>query len=109
MSSPIQTSATPVGEFQAHFGAPPGTQDARAECEQWERLCAQLLEERARLRAELATAQAENESNLKSLAAMVCKDFKLDLTMEEVYAQIDKGTSLEQLIAELECESERKA
>src|SRR5437588_11800580 len=90
MSSPIQAPAGPGAEFQAHFGAPPGSQDARSDCEKWERLCAALLQERARLQAELATAKAENEASLKALSALLCKDFKFDLTMEEVYARVDK-------------------
>jgi hypothetical protein len=99
--------ANPGAEFQAHFGAPPGSLDARSECEKWERLCAALLEERARLQAELAAAKAENEANLKALRALLCKDFKFDLTKDEVYAQVDKGMSLEQLVAELEAEAEK--
>jgi hypothetical protein len=107
MSSPTQSEVSPLTEFQAQFGAPPTLQDARGDCEKWERLCAKLLEERSRLQAELATAQTENEANLKALVALLCKDFKFDLTMDEVYAQVDKGTSLHQLIAELEHEAKQ--
>jgi hypothetical protein len=107
MSSPMQTTTSPGAEFQAHFGAAPGSQDARIDCEKWERLCAALLEERARLQAELAAVKTENEANLKALYALVCKDFKFDLTMEEVYAQVDRETSLDQLVAELENEAKQ--
>jgi hypothetical protein len=96
MSSPIQSIPTPVGEFQAHFGAPPGTQDAKADCEKWERLCGELLAERERLRAELEKERLDR----------FCKDFKPTLTMEEVYAQVDRETSFEQLIAEFKKELE---
>jgi hypothetical protein len=107
MSSPMQTPASPSAAFQAQFGAAPGTQDARSDCDKWERLCAALLEERARLQAELATMKAENAANLKALTALLCKDFKFELTMEEVYAQVDKETSLGQLVAELAEEAKK--
>jgi hypothetical protein len=100
-----QTPVSPSAEFQAHFGAPPGSHSARDECEQWQRLCTALLEERARLRDELAAAKAENDANTKALYTLLCKDFKFSLTMDEVYAQVDKGTSLQQLVAELEAEA----
>ncbi len=50
MSDTMQTPPTPASVFQAHFGAPPGAQDPRADCEKWERLCGELLAERAKLR-----------------------------------------------------------
>jgi hypothetical protein len=92
MSIPIQSNPTPVGAYQAYFGALPDGQDKKAECEKWERLCGELLAERERLRAEL------EKERLDSL----CKNFKLELTMEEVYAQVDRECSLEQIIADLE-------
>jgi hypothetical protein len=90
MSNPSDPNS--AREFQARFGVPPGSQDPAVECAQWQRLCAELLSERTLLQAQLDRAR---------LAAL-CKDFRLDLTMEEVYAQVDKETSLEQLIVELE-------
>ncbi len=66
-----------------------------------------LLEERARLQAELAATKAENEANLKALRGLLSKDFKFELTMEQVYAQVDKETSLAELVAELEAEAEK--
>jgi hypothetical protein len=103
---PTQSNPTTIGEFQAHFGSPPGSQDARADCAKWERLCAELIEERSRLQLELAKATAQNEAYLKSLCAIAFQGFKFDLTMDEVYAQVDRTTSLDQLIAELEQESQ---
>jgi hypothetical protein len=108
MSSPLVTPTTPSAEFQAHFGAPPGLQDARHECEKWERLCAALLEERSRLQAELAKATAKHDADLKALCAFLCKEPKFDLTMDQVYAQVEQDTSLEQIISELENEAKKK-
>ena len=36
-----------------------GTQDAHVDCEKWEKLCAELLQERASLQAELEKTRAE--------------------------------------------------
>ena len=107
MSNPIQTNVTAVGEFQAHFGAPPGLSDTRSDCEKWERLCAELLQERARLHAELARTRAQNDADLRSLAAVSAEDGKFELTMEEVYAQVDRESSLETIIADMECQAQK--
>ena len=101
MSSPMQANPALVGEFQTHFGTPPGTQDAKAECEKWERLCAELLLERERLRAALAREQALHDRTALKLMAAEAPPL---LTMEQVYAQIDPETSLEQIIADLKQE-----
>jgi hypothetical protein len=89
MSNPIQSNGTATTVFQAHFGAPPGSQDAKAECEKWQRLCDELLAERTRLRAELEKIRLD----------AFCREPIPNLTMEEVYARVDHGTSLDQLIA----------
>src|ERR1700683_3169347 len=78
MSNTSQPNFTAVSIFQAHFGAPPGSQDAKTECEKWERLCDELLAERERLRAELEKARLDK----------ICKDFQPELQMEEIYAQV---------------------
>ncbi len=103
MSNSIQPPATPLDEFQAHFGAAPGTLDAKAECEKWQRLCAELLAERDKLRAALADEQAAHE---RTVLTMMRDEVDPNLTMEEIYASIDRGTSFEQLIAELRAEAE---
>jgi hypothetical protein len=87
-----QSNFTAIGIFQAHFGAAPGSQDARTECENWERLCDELLAERQRLCAELEKTRLDK----------ICKNFKPDFTMDEVYSQLDRQSTVEQLIAELE-------
>ncbi len=99
MPGTMQPNLTAVGVFQAHFGALPGSQDARAECERWERLCEQLLADRERLRAELEKARLDK----------ICKDFKPNLTMEMVYSQVDRATTMDQIISELEHAGEKRA
>ena len=96
MSPFIQTIPTAAGEFQAQFGAPPTGHDAKAECEKWQRLCDKLLTEREFLRVELEKERLDR----------ICKEFIPTLTMDEVYAQIDRETTLEQLIDDLQKELE---
>ena len=97
-----EVNRSAAGEFQAHFGAPPGGKDARSDCEKWQRLCEELLAERERLRAQLANEKASRE---KAVLDAICKDYTLPLTMEQVYALVDKETTMEQLMAELESEA----
>jgi len=77
--------------------------------EAWERQFSELLQERDRLREELAKTKAENDANYRALVALVCKDFKLEMTQEEILAQMGKQPPIEQLIAELEQELEQNA
>ncbi len=90
MSDTMQSPHTPASMFQAHFGAPPGAQDPRADCEKWERLCGELLAERARLREELERARFVE----------FCKSFQ-PLTAEELEAQMAGATPFEETIASL--------
>jgi hypothetical protein len=99
MSNTIHPNFTAMSIFQAYFGAPPGSQDSKIECENWQRLCDELLADRERLRAELEKARLDK----------ICKDFKPTFTMEEVYSQVDRQTTIEQIIAELEYAAEKKA
>ncbi len=89
-SYPVPSPAT---FFQSHFGAPPGGQDARGDCEKWERLCAELLAERARLREDLLRARFEE----------FCKSYQ-PLTREELEAMIDRENTIEDIIADLKKE-----
>ena len=98
MSSFVQANPNPVGEFQSQFGAPPGTQDPKAECEKWQQLCGRLLADRERLRAELEQARLE-----KIFGEW---DQEPVLSMEQVYAQVERTTTLDQIIADLEREVE---
>jgi hypothetical protein len=98
MSISIQSIPTAVGVFQAHFGALPGSQDPKAECEKWERLCGELLAERARLKAELE--QLRLDQITREWAQIPVPSW------EEMQAQIDRSTTLEQIIADLKAEAE---
>lgn len=100
MSNPIQSNGTASSLFQSHFGTPPGGQDAKAECKNWERLCDELLAERVRLKSELEKARLE--------AIFKEWDAEPKLTMEEIYAQVDRTTSMEQIIADLEKQLEEE-
>ena len=99
----MQTIPTAVGAFQAQFGAPPGSQDAQAECDKWQRLCAELLLERERLRTALAKEQLLHE---RAVLRLMCMEVQPNLTMEQVYAQVDRESSLDQIIADLKRERE---
>jgi|ERR1017187_9844225 hypothetical protein len=106
MANPFQSIPTPVGEFQAHFGGPPGSSDLAAECKKWEKLCGELLAEREKLREELAQMGRMYDACAKSLFHLKCKDYSPpDFTEEETAAALahvdDKPTILE-LIAELQ-------
>jgi hypothetical protein len=98
MSRISHPNFTAIRIFQAQFGSPPGSQDAKTECANWERLCDELLADRERLRAELEKARLDK----------ICKDFEPNLTMEEVYSQVDRETTIELLISELEHSAEIK-
>jgi hypothetical protein len=102
MSNPIQSIPTPTGEFQAHFGGPPGSSDFAAECKKWEKLCGELLVEREKLRAELANLQGEHDACRSSLLHLAWKDYKLDMDEAVGFAHLDDKPSLRELIAELE-------
>jgi hypothetical protein len=97
MSSSILPHVAASAVFQAHYSALPGSQDPRSECEKWQRLCDQLLAERERLRSELEKARLHT----------FCKDYQPQ-SMEMVYSQVDRETTLEQIIGELEQATEKK-
>ena len=102
MSNLSQSISTPTGEFQAHFGGPPGSADLTADCKNWESLCGELLAERQKLREELAKSRRERDQYLKSLYHFLCKDYKPDFDRETAFAHIDDKPTIQELIAELE-------
>ncbi|MBI2808088.1 MAG: hypothetical protein HYX68_24145 [Planctomycetes bacterium] len=102
MSNPISPGPTPIGEFQSHFGGPPGSSDLQAECKKWEKLCADLLAQRETLRAELAEKQAECEMYRRSMFHNLCKDYKPDVDEAIGFAHMDDKPTVQELIAELE-------
>jgi hypothetical protein len=91
MSKPIETNGTP---------------DLAAECATWEKQCAELIEDRERLRAELAKAQAECEVYRKSLFHQKCKDYMppnyTKKEQEEALVHLDDKLSILDLIAEFD-------
>ena len=102
MSNPSETFPTPISEFQAHFGAPPGALDAKAECEKWQRLCAELIVQRQRLREELAKAQADRDASVKAWLRLECENFESPYTREELFSFLDQRPTIQEVIEELE-------
>jgi hypothetical protein len=100
MSNPTHPISTPTGEFQAHFGAAPGSPDLVAECRKWEKLCGELLAEREKLRAELLQTQREFAVCRKSLFHLVFKDDPVDFDVAEALVHVDDKPTIEEIIAE---------
>lgn len=98
MSNLTQLNCTAVGAYQSQYGTPPGTQDPKSECKRWERLCDDLLAEREKLRAELGKARLE----------MIFAEWDQEPvpSREEVFANIDRETSFDDLIQLLKAELE---
>ena len=80
-------------------GASPQTD---ASVEHWKRLCAELTEERDRLRQELADIKRNYAAVRESLFKLM--DVKVEFDEEELLARSGKGQSLEELIAELDAQ-----
>jgi hypothetical protein len=100
MSIVIPGNSTAINIFQTNFGLTPGSQDPKLECEKWQQLCNELLADRERLRAELEKARLDQ----------ICSDWERQPigSMEEVLANVDRTTTLDEVIAgfrrELEAE-----
>jgi predicted nuclease with TOPRIM domain len=73
-----------------------------ASIEHWQQRCAELTEERDRLRQKLAEMKGNYEVVRKSLAFLMRRDVELD--DEELLAQSGKVQSLRELIEELEAQ-----
>jgi uncharacterized coiled-coil DUF342 family protein len=87
MSKPIETNGTP---------------DLAVECKQREQQCAELIEERDRLRAELAKVKSERDSYLKTVYYYLRKEAPpLTFTKEEVFAHLDDKPNVLDVIAEM--------
>ena len=103
MSTPIRSMPTPTGEYQTHFGSPPGSSSLAADCKNWENLCGKLLAEREKLRAELAQMRREYDACRKTLFHFQCRDYTPpDFDREQAFAHIDDKPTVEELIAELQ-------
>jgi len=67
--------------------------------------CAELAEERDRLRAELGKVTSERDQYLKTVYHFMCKDYQPPpFTKEEMLAFVDQAPPLGEFIAELERE-----
>jgi hypothetical protein len=101
MSLRIPTNATSSGVFQSQFGSPPGSHDPKAECEKWQQLCDKLIADYQRVREELGKARLER----------VFAEWDRDpiQSLEEVLARIDRTTTFDQLIEEIERDAEQEA
>ena len=106
MSNPIPMIPTPTGEFQAYFGGLPGSSDLAAECKKWEKLCGDLLAQRAKLCDELTEVRSERDRYMKSIYHLMCKDYVCPYTKEELFANAIFEPTMEELIAGLELDQE---
>ena len=68
-----------------------------------EEKCRQLTEECARLRAQLEEVQRERKEYLRALGFLLFKDEPVP-SKEEVFASLEQGPPLEELIDQLEAE-----
>ena len=105
MSNPIQSVPTPTGEFQAHFGGPPGSSDLAVDCKKWENLCGELIGEREKLRAELTELRRMYEACSKTLFHLKCKDWKFEFDPSahaDALAHIDDKPTVAEIITELQ-------
>jgi hypothetical protein len=87
-------------EFHGHFQQPPGSFSPQEELAHWQQLCREIIQERDRLREDLARTEKERDDYRKSLYAFTQKD--IPFTRQEVFAQLGKEESLRDLVAELE-------
>jgi hypothetical protein len=107
MSNPIPTITSPTGEFQAHFGGPPGSSDLVAACNKWEKLCTDLLAQRQKLREELSKTQAERDGYQKALMRAECENYISPYTKEQLFANAIYEPAIPELLGEIEAELER--
>ena len=98
MSNTIRLNFTAVSIFQAHFGAAPGVKTRRSSAKNGN-VCVTSCSRIANGCAELEKARLDN----------FCKDFKPEFSREEIYAQVDRETTIEQVISDLEHVGAKKA
>lgn len=72
-----------------------------AEGDHWKQVCAELKAERDRLQLELARLRIDYEQCCKSLGVLMSQE-DYDFDEEAVLAEMGKGPSMDELIAELE-------
>lgn len=94
-------------EYFARFGADPNSKDPSAELVRWQEMCQALIDERDRLRDDLAdTRKMLRDANkaITSLLPPMDEETKrlANLPLEEPLAMCDKEQSIEDFLAELD-------
>jgi hypothetical protein len=100
MSEPDNLNGAVANPFQARFGVAAGTQAPDVERQQWEQLCRELMQERDRLRTELAEVKAKCERYLIYLQAEMQNDYVP--TPEEAVALAAQQPTIQEVLADLE-------
>jgi hypothetical protein len=96
-----------LNEYQARFGVAPGARDTKAELERCLEMAKELIQERERLRAELARVQEERSYYYHVMNVLLQDDHKnFNMSKEEALAWVGKQQPLADLIAELEVEGQ---
>jgi hypothetical protein len=106
MTTPLQ--ANPIEQFQARFGAVPGSQDPETERQLWEQICADLLKERAKMHEQINTLREERDHFVRAILTLMTPDPDIQkLTKEQILSQVGQGPSWEHLFAEIEAYPEK--
>lgn len=97
-------SGKALHEYRSHFGEPPGVNETPSEQQRWQQLCQELLEQRDRLRQELAQSREEAELYRRALQKLLpVNDAEhFNLGYEEAKKLAAKEPPLEDLIADIE-------
>src|ERR1051326_8483272 len=102
MSGPENVNGVTADPFEARFGVAAGAQAPEAERRQWEQLCRELLQERDRLREELAASQAKCERYKLYLRAWSQDSMPSAEEEAEFLKHVDDAPTADQLLAELD-------
>lgn len=87
-------------EFETRFHQPPGAEPANREVLRWQQVCKDLVEERERLRKELAEAERDKKRYLRAIHDLM-EETGADFTKEEVMALVGQSPSIDELIENL--------
>jgi len=100
MSGVEQVNGTVTDPFQARFGVPAGTQSPEAERQQWEQLCRELLQEREKLRADVAESNAKIGRYMIYLEAFCPFPYTKE-EEEKMLAEVNQQPPIRQVFDEL--------
>lgn len=95
------TPPTVAAEFEARFQQPPVASPHDQEMARWQQMCKELIEERERLRAELAQTKSERDEFRRALIAPFAAK-EVPFAKEEALASLDERPTLHELIEELD-------